>query len=226
MHCRELGPVIKVNVSARGLHGAFERQLNQYVSKISNEMLDEITDKAAEHMWELYGEADYAGQNPYDVITVDVEDKGPLSKEIVVGDDDTGIASFIEYGTGIYATKKINHKTNKRHWWFYDDERDQTHGPIDVVENGWVEHAKPKKRWYERVEIPIYGTNKTTRNILYGTKVDYKKLEKPVETEQDGVWFTRGNPANNIVTKTRDYILNEALPEVAAKTPGVRYTKW
>ena len=215
--------MIKINVSARGLHGALERELNQYVSRISTEMIDEITEKAADYAWKLYEDADYAGQDPQEVITVDVEDNGPLSKKIVIDDDETGIATYIEYGTGIYATKRINHKTNKRRWWFYDDERDLTHGEIEVVRNGWAEPAKPRKSWYEKVKTPIY--DKYT-----GKLIDYReehiKLDEPVEDERDGVWFTRGNPANNIMAKTRQYILEEALPEVAKDTPGIRYTQW
>lgn len=213
----------KISISARGLHGPLERKLSSYVSKITSDMVDEIANMARDYAEDLYYDAVYAGEDPMDRITVSVEESGPLSKQIVVDDQDTGIATYIEYGTGIYAQKRSANGlrlTPRKHtksgrWFFYDDER-REQGPIEIFENEYVERANAREI---RVKSEIYDEkgNPTGEYEYQGdTELD----------DREGVWTTQGNPPNDIMTKTREYILSEALPEVASKTKGVRYTNW
>ena len=215
--------MIKTKISARGLHGKLERQLRQYVSRISNEMLDEISEEAKTFAEDLYAEAEYAGEDPLDRITVRVEESGPLSRELIVDDEDTGIATYIEYGTGIYATKRSANNlrlTPRRHtrsgrWFFYSDDR-RPEGEIDVFLNDYVEQAQERM---VRVKTEIYDEfGKATGEFEY-------QGETELDT-REGVWTTKGNPANNVITKVREHILSETLPDVAKNTPGVRYTQW
>lgn len=221
--------MLKISVSARGLHGNLERKLNQYVSRISVDMIDEIAVKAGDYAWDLYSEAEYAGEEPLNVITVDVEDSGPLSRAIVVDDDGTGIATYIEYGTGIYAQKRSANGlrlTPRKHtksgrWFFYDDER-REQGPIEVNQNDYVERAEPRKRKKYEDVYEVTGIHEG-EDIKTGEKEWWGDYE---EDSREGVWTTHGNPPNDIMVKTKEYILSKALPEVAKKTKGVRYTQW
>lgn len=202
--------MIKVKVSARGLHSSMRKILREEVTRIGKDVLEEVAEKAAEYAQDQYDKALYAGESVEGKINVWVEEDGPLSLSLNP-EGPRELVKFIEYGTGVYnKSGYTNPKTGKPYWWFNENGR-------DIVENDLVEQAKP------RIVKGYWDDVYDEEGNLTGDKV-YEEYSSPVMKEREGVYFTAGSPANNIMTKTREQILNKILPEVVKAHGGKHLT--
>lgn len=230
----------QLKINTNQINRALSR-INERVDDVSMDALNEIADKGREYATELYKHALYDGE--HDAVVLKREIAGARTVEITaVGNS----VNFIEYGTGIFTGGEYGTGKDQWYFSKKGRDVKLTSGTGDkatYMRGGYERHyyisTSGKKHYisanqetssrtsnYDSIIykdgvpvglLPSYKSR--SQNTNYQPRFNYVIQSEWVPQEEvvrEDSFVTKGNPPNNVMHKTRDYMA-EIAPEIVRK---------